>query len=168
MRRLSRAAVHKFRKPDLYYLPYRREVGSTETVSAPAKLSHEVRSCATRCDGQRQLRHLPSTCARGRSDGHSFRVQCAHNLLSMSYAASAIRRPRYFFVRHLSSVGRLCAHAGSHAGVSRQFQSRETFEGYLRRVSSGESRHAATTASKHARAFESSRDWPGAKLHDLS
>lgn len=117
LRRLSCATVLKSREPDLHHLSHRREIRSLEIFSAPEELSHEVRALTASKYGERELRNLPPAVEGRRGFVDSRGIQCAHHLLSMSHTARAIRRPRYFFMRHLSSDGRLCAYTGICAGV---------------------------------------------------
>jgi hypothetical protein len=116
---MSRATVCQFREPGLHYLSHRREVRSIEVIPASEEFSHEVRSLSSSEDGRRELRNVSSIFARRRGYVDTGGIQRACDLLSMSYAAGEIRRSRYFFVRHLSSVGRILSNAGVRAGIPR-------------------------------------------------
>src|SRR5581483_4130664 len=107
------------RESYLHDLSHRRKVGSAETFSAFEELPHEVRSRETCEHGHGELRDVPSRVARRCCHVDPRGLQRAHNLLSLSHTARAIRWPRYLLMRNLSPTGWLLAHAGNDAGVSR-------------------------------------------------
>src|SRR5690349_17726787 len=109
---------------------------------------------------------MSSRIARRGRDVDPIQFQCAHDVLALSHSPRAVGRSRYFILRHMSSVGRLLAHARNDAGISRQLQSRKASESYLQRMSPGAPGPTATPANDDTRTAESSRDWSRAKLYD--
>src|SRR5581483_81232 len=85
---------------------------SAETFSAFEELPHEVRSRETCEHGHGELRDVPSRVARRCCHVDPRGLQRAHNLLTLSHTARAIRWPRYLLMRNLSPTGWLLAHAG--------------------------------------------------------
>ena len=125
LRRMSHAAVRQLIGPDVHDLSHGRAVGQAKGVSAIKQLQHEIRSRASRANGQSGLCQLSSTFAWRRGTFDPGGLQRSYNLLSLSHTEREVRRQGYFFLRSLPPAGPSCSHAYNGSSISCRLQPRK-------------------------------------------